>query len=67
MDNTRELSIRRSPNVKLVNQREDSTCGRVLTLSFTNQGIKYKVQMVTRQTLLEPEFKFVFRTERRWP
>jgi hypothetical protein len=59
-----ELSIRRSPNVKLVSQREDGTYGQVLTLSFVNEDTKYEVQPFTQQTLLEQEFKFVFPEDR---
>ena len=57
-------SVKRSPNVKLVSQREDGTYGQVLTLSFVNEDTKYEVQPVTQQTLLEAEFKFVFPEDR---
>ena len=59
-----ELSVKRSPNVKLVSQREDGTYGQVLTLSFVNEDTKYEVQPFTQQALLEPEFKFVFPQDR---
>ena len=59
-----ELSIRRSPNVKLVSQRDDGTYGQVLTLSFVNEDTKYEVQPFTQQKFLEPEYKFVFPEDR---
>jgi len=59
-----ELSVKRSPTVKLVSQRADSVYGQVLTLSFINQDTKYEVQPVSQQRLLESEFKFVFPQDR---
>ena len=59
-----ELSVNRSANVKLVRRRGDDTDGQVLTLSFVNNYTKYEVQPVAQQTLLEPEFKFVFPQDR---
>lgn len=60
VDDSCELSIKRSPNIKVVSQRGDGTYGQVLTLSFVNEDTKYEVQPVSQQKLLEPEFKFVF-------
>jgi hypothetical protein len=67
-----ELSVKRSPNVRLVSQRADGAYGQVVTLSFVNEDVKYEVQPfgyaqggpVTQQALLEPEFKFVFPEDR---
>jgi hypothetical protein len=59
-----ELSVKRSPNVRLVSQRADGVYGQVLTLSFVNEDVKYEVQPVTQQALLETEFKFVFPEDR---
>jgi len=59
-----ELSVKRSPNVKLVSQRADGVYGQVLTLSFVNEDAKYEVQPVTQQALLVREFKFVFPEDR---
>jgi hypothetical protein len=58
------LSVKRSPNVRLVSQRADGVYGQVLTLSFVNEDVKYEVQPVTQQALLEMEFKFVFPEDR---
>ena len=59
-----ELSVKRSPNVKLVSQRADGVYGQVVTLSFVNEDAKYEVQPVTQQALLVREFKFVFPEDR---
>jgi hypothetical protein len=59
-----ELSVRRSPNIKLVSQRGDGAYGQVLTLSFINEDRKYEVHPFSQQKLLEPEYKFVFPQDR---
>jgi hypothetical protein len=64
VEDSYELSVKRSPNVKLVSQAGDGTYGQVVTLSFVNEDIKYEVQPVSQQKLLEQEFKFVFPEDR---
>ena len=64
MEDSDQLNIKRSPNIKLVSQAGDGTYGQVITLSFVNEDGKYEVQPVTQQKLLEEEFKFVFPQDR---
>jgi hypothetical protein len=59
-----QLNVNRSPNIKLVSQASDGTYGQVITLSFVNEDVKYEVQPVAQQKLLEEEFKFVFPQDR---
>lgn len=64
IEDSYELSVKRSPNVSLVSQAKDGTYGQVVTLSFVNQDTKYEVQPVSQQKLMEAEYKFVFPKDR---
>jgi hypothetical protein len=61
---TWETTVNRSLNTKLVSQSADGAYGRVLTLSFVNDDIKYEVQPFAQRKLEDEEFKFVFPQDR---